>query len=211
MIDLSQPQKDLIALVADNNMEATLRSVLQRHESLGIRSIKFDILVHPQHDPGCLSSAHTLLQPFSQRYLFSIVMFDRDGCGQESKTTTEIEDSVKKLLFERGWTDRSCAITIDPELEAWVWKNSVHVSNTLGWSEGIENLYLWLNQKGYFEGNDNHPKHPKEALEAVLRNAKKPRSSSLYAELGSKLSLRKCTDPSFLRLKSYLQTWFPPE
>ncbi len=211
MIDLSQPQKDLIVLVADNNMEATLKSVLQRHESLGIRQIKFDILVHPQHDPGCLSSAHTLLQPFYQRYLYSVVMFDREGCGQEIKTTAEIEDSVKRLLFDRGWANRSCAIAIDPELEAWIWKDSPHVSEALGWNDGIGNLYLWLIQKGYLDGNENHhPERPKEAMEAALRNVKKPRSSSIYAELGSKLSIKKCTDPSFLRFKSYLHAWFPP-
>lgn len=209
MIDLSQPQKDLIALVADNNMEATLRSVLQRHEALGIRQIEFDILVHPQHDPGCLSSAHTLLQPFSQRYSFAVVMFDREGCGHESKTTTELENGVNNSLFERGWNNRSFAITIDPELEIWVWKNSPHVSNALGWGNEIDKLYLWLKQKGYLEEGENHPKRPKEAVEAALRNVKKPRSSSIYSELGSKLSLKKCTNPSFLRLQTYLQSWFP--
>jgi len=209
IIDLSQTQKDLIALVADKNMEAALRSVLQRHESLEIRKINFDILVHPHRDPGCLSSAHTLLLPFNQRYLCSVVMFDKEGCGQEAKTATELETEVRNLLFERGWTDRSCAITIDPELESWVWQNSPHVSNALGWDSGINELYLWLKNKGHIEESENHPKHPKEALEAVLRNVKKPRSSSIYAELGSKLSLKKCDDPSFLRLKSYLQAWFP--
>lgn len=208
--DLSQSQKDLVALVADKNMEAALRSVLQRHDSLGIRQISFDILVHPHRDPGCLSTAHTFLQPFSQRYLFSVVMFDREGCGQENKTTAELESSVKNLLFERGWNERSCAITIDPELEAWVWKNSPHVSAALGWDSGVDKLYLWLKQKGHLEEGESHPKHPKEALEAALRNVKKPRSSSIYAEIGSKLSLKKCTDPSFLRLKSHLRIWFPP-
>lgn len=209
IIDLSQPQKDLIALVADKNMEAALRSVLQRHESLGIRQISFDILVHPLRDPGCLSNAHTLLQPFSQRYLFSVVMFDREGCGHETKAIDELEVNVKRLLFERGWANRSCAIIIDPELESWVWKNSPHVSSALGWSKGIDDLYSWLQQKGYLEEGENHPKRPKEALEDALRKVKKPRSSSIYAELGSKLSLKKCTDPSFVRLKSYLQSWFP--
>ena len=210
IIDLSQSQKDLIVLVADKNMEAALRSVLKRHESLETRQINFEILVHPHRDPGCLSNAHTLLQPFSQRYLFSVVVFDREGCGQEAKATAELESGVENLLFERGWTDRSCAITIDPELEAWVWKNSPHVSSALGWDDGVDNLYLWLKQKGYLEENENRPKRPKEALEAALRNVKKPRSSSIYAELGSKLSLKKCTDHSFLKLKSRLQVWFPP-
>jgi hypothetical protein len=209
IIDLSQPQKDLIALVADKNMEAALRSILQRHESLEIRQINFDILVHPHRDPGCLLNAHTFLQPFNQRYMFSVVMFDKEGCGHETKTTTELQSYVENSLFERGWTERSCAITIDPELEAWIWKNSPHVSNALDWDSGIDNLYLWLKQKGYLEENENRPKHPKEALEAALRNVKKPRSSSIYAELGSKLGLKRCTDPSFLRLKSYLQVWFP--
>jgi len=204
--DLSQ--KDLIILVADKNMEAAMTSILLRPESLGIRELGFDIFVHPYHDPGCLLDAHSFLRPFGQRYLFSAVLFDKEGCGQESKSVEVLQEGTEKLLSQSGWANRSCAIAIDPELETWIWKNSIHVSNAIGWENNLDGLYSWLRKNGYLEENQTRPARPKEALEAALRNVKKPRSSSIYAELGRKLSLKKCADPSFLRLKFYLQACF---
>jgi len=207
---INSSQKDLIVLAADNNMRAAMLSVLDRYESLDIRRISFDIYVHPRHDPGCLLNAHSFLQPFAQNYLFSLVMFDKEGCGQEEKTVAELERGVEGLLSESKWKDRSCAITIDPELETWVWKKSPHVTSAIGWTKSFDDLYSWLKTKGYLKEGEYYPEHPKEALEAVLRTVRKPRSSSIYSELGSNLGLKNCTDPSFLRLQSHLQSWFPP-
>jgi hypothetical protein len=207
-IDSPSTQKDLIVLVADKNMEAALVSVLRRPESLGIRPLTFDIFVHPYHDSGCLLNAHTFLQPFSQRYSFSLVLFDKEGCGQENIPSTKLEQNVQELLTERGWYNRSCVTVIDPELETWIWKDSPHVSNAIGWANRLQELYTWLEDKGFIENNESRPSRPKEALEAALRSVKKPRSSSIYSELGSKISLRKCTDPSFVRMRTQLQIWF---
>ncbi|MFB3133348.1 MAG: hypothetical protein ACE10K_12585, partial [Rhodothermales bacterium] len=52
------------------------------------------------------------------------------------------------------------------------------------------------------------PQRPKEAVEAVLRATDTPRSSSLYRQLAQKVSLNRCDDPAFLKLKSTLQEWF---
>jgi len=206
--ELPQNKKDLIVLVADKNMEAAMRSVLTRHESLDVRQLSFDIYVHPYHDPGCRLESHSFLQPFSQNYLFAVVMFDRDGCGDEDSPINELESYVENLLSNHGWNNRSCTIVIDPELESWVWKNSPHVSNSIGWENRLDDLYLWLREHGFIRENETRPSHPKEALEAALRKVKKPRSSSIYSELGAKLSLKNCVDPSFLKLKSHLQSWF---
>ena len=46
------PQKDLIILVADKNMEFAVRGILTRLEALGIRDITYDLYVHPERDPG---------------------------------------------------------------------------------------------------------------------------------------------------------------
>jgi hypothetical protein len=53
------------------------------------------------------------------------------------------------------------------------------------------------------------PQRPKEALERALQEVRKPRSSAIYRQLASTVSLEGCTDPSFRRLKTTLQTWFP--
>ena len=50
--------KDLVALVADSQQEATLRTLLsRRHASLGIRPLTFDIDRHPHKDPGVFDEA----------------------------------------------------------------------------------------------------------------------------------------------------------
>jgi hypothetical protein len=137
------------------------------------------------------------------------VIFDKEGCGEENCSAEELEETVEKLLFNKGWRNRSSAVVIDPELETWAWKKSPHVSQALGWENNFEDLYEWSRQNGYLEKNETCPKRPKEALDAALRTVRKPRSSSIYSELAAKLSLTNCSDRSFLRLRSSLQSWFP--
>ncbi len=189
-------------------MEAAVRGVLSRHESLGIRPITSDIYVHIHRDPGCRLEAHSFLQSFSHNYEHSLVVFDREGCG-EYINREELELNAEASLRATGWGDRCSAIVIDPELEAWVWKNSSHVSNALGWGNDLQALHDWLRQYGFLGQDEIRPVRPKEALEAVLRKVRKPRSSAIYALLAQKVSLRNCTDPSFLKLRSLLQNWFP--
>jgi hypothetical protein len=207
--NIANPVKDLIVLVADKNMEAAIRGILNRHDSLGIRRITFDIYVHLHRDPGCLLESHTFLLPFSQNYRHSVVMFDRDGCGQENSLREELEVSVENLVSSVGWENRSAAIVIDPELECWVWKDSPHVSNALGWGDNLNNLHTWLRENSLLSENATRPIRPKEALEAALRVVRKPRSSAIYSMLAQRVSLKNCIDLSFLKLRASLQNWFP--
>ena len=55
------------------------------------------------------------------------------------------------------------------------------------------------------------PVEANEAFEAALREARKPRSASLYQQIAERVSLRRCTDTAFLELKSILNNWFPSE
>ena len=63
----------------------------------------------------------------------------------------------------------------------------------------------------YLQTGEVKPARPKEAFEAALREARKPRSASLYQQIAERVSLRRCTDTAFLELKSILNNWFPPE
>ncbi len=51
-------RKDLILLVADKNMDASLKGLLSRFHALGHRQVTFDLYVHPDRDPGCLLRGH---------------------------------------------------------------------------------------------------------------------------------------------------------
>jgi hypothetical protein len=201
--------KDLILLVADENMRFTLNAILGRCPSLSIRSISYDSFTHPQHDSGCLHQSHELLRSRAGQYAHALVLFDREGCGKETICTREqLESEVEARLGQSGWSDRAAAVVLDPELEIWVWSDSPHVDTVLGWSGRQPDLKSWLAQSGFLEKDQVKPSRPKEAVEAALRLRKKPRSSAIYAELASRVSFDRCIDPSFAKLREVLRGWF---
>lgn len=202
-------ESDLVVLVADKNMEYALRGLLIRHESLGIRPLVSEVLVHPRRDPGCLKQCHDFLRIYVREFTHALVLLDKEGCGRENRATEDLECSIEKNLKNNGWSGRAKAVVIDPELEIWVWNDSPEVDRILGWSDRTEKLKAWLQGKGFLGNGLAKPKRPKEALEAALRIVRKPRSSAIYKELAETVDLTGCTDRSFLRLKGILQDWFP--
>ena len=199
---------DLIALVADKNMEYAIRGILARHQSLGVRPVDREVYVHPERDPGCLRRCEHFLRPFAGQFERAIVMFDREGCGRDAASRDELESDVERRLAATGWGNRSAAIVVDPELENWVWSESPHVDDILGWSGVEPTLRDWLVTRGYLTQESAKPDRPKEAMESALQAAQVRRSSSLYRELASRVSLTHCADPAFLKLRSLLQAWF---
>jgi hypothetical protein len=55
-------RRDLVALVADKSMEATLRGLLLRPEALGTRAVSYEIYSHPAFDAGCRAKGPTFLR-----------------------------------------------------------------------------------------------------------------------------------------------------
>lgn len=201
--------KDLVVLVPDKNTEAALHGLFSRPKAIGIRSISVDIYCHPQRDSGCYLKGVEFLSPYALLYSHGLMVFDFEGSGAEKQIPNEVEKSIENRLYESGWDDRATAIVIRPELENWVWSNSPHVIVELGWNRQNLSLRDWLKDKGFHEGNNGKPLRPKEAMEAVLWETRKPRSSSIYKELATKVSFGRCSDISFLKLKTTLQKWFP--
>jgi len=203
-------EKDLAVLVADNDMESAIRGLLSRCDSLAMRPPDADVLVHRLHDAACLRHAPEFLRSQSRRYHHALVVFDREGCGS-AETVDELEADVGRRLAASGWDDRAATVVIDPELEVWVWSTSPHVESVLGWRGRQPDLRTWLRDHGFLpqEGHEVKPRRPKEALMEAMRQAGKRRSSAIYWELASKVSLEGCTDSAFQRLKAILQQWFP--
>jgi len=200
-------RKDLLVLVADKAIQRSVDSLLQRTEALGIRKVSWESYVHPERDPGCFKKSNEFLQTFLSQFDKALVLFDREGCGHDHLARTDLEEAVEKSLASCGWVRRSAAVVIDPELEAWVWSDSPHVDAALGWKKS-ELLRSWLLEEGFLTGDQHKPSRPKEAVEAVLREASKPMSSQIYAELASKVSLERCEDASFQKFKQVLRSWF---
>ena len=202
---------DLVVLVADKNMEYAVRGILSRTDSLNIREVSALFHVHPEHDPGCFLRGHLFLNLYIKHCAHALILLDREGSGQENLVRDSMEAEIERQLTRCGWGDRAAAIVIEPELDIWVWSNSPHVDSVLGWEGKSPKLRDRLRNEEYLLEGVVKPERPKEALEFALRIAHKPRSSSLYRQIAQKVSLERCIDPSFVKLKSTLQKWFAIE
>lgn len=200
---------DLIVLVADKNMDDGLRGLLTRPKALGIREIETRIFVHPRRDPACVRESDAFLRPFASRYSRALVMFDRHGSGREELSAETLAAEVRGRVTLSGWDDRVEVIVLDPELETWVFASSTQVERCLGWKASDVSLRQWLEGQRLWDSGRPKPARPREALDRVLLEVQRPRSSSLYGDLGRRVSVRACTDPAFVKLRETLTGWFP--
>lgn len=202
---------DLIVLVADKDAEMAIRELLGRADALKIRTIRFEIIRSSDHDPGVVRQAVSLLRLYLKRSRHALVLLDRTGSGRDSDSRECIERSLELELKQNGWQGRCAAIVIDPELEIWVWSDSPEVDRALGWTGRTPDLRTWLQNAHLLAHNDAKPGNPKEAMTRALREAQRPRSSALFSQLAGKVSIRRCTDPAFAKLRRTLHEWFPLE
>lgn len=200
--------KDLIILVADQNMRDCIEGLIPKlPHALKITPFTFDIFVHPNRDPGCRTQSSDFLKSFQNKFRFGLVVFDKDGCGKELLSRSELETEVEATLFVTGWNDRVKVIVIEPELENWIWVRSPQLSEIINW-ENIDTLYQWLANQNYLTNESTKPNRPKEAFEAALYISKKRRSSSIYKQIASRISFKNCTDQSFLKFIQCMTDWF---
>ncbi len=204
--------EDLIVLVSDGQMKLFIESLLtKRLKSIGCQPLRFQIIKHPEMDPGCLNRPDGLLASYRNTHQHALVIFDREGCGAEGKSRVELENTVESILNLKGWNSRARAIVIDPELENWIWMRSMHVPIALGWKDEGQSVFEWLFENEFLDSIDHtKPARPKEAVEAVLRWVRKPRSGAIYAQIAEKATLTSCEDPAFLKFRDTLREWFPP-
>lgn len=206
---MTAEMKDLVILAADGDIKAAVTGLLNRPQALAIRTVSFDVLVHPYHDAACYSKAAEFLRLQQHSYRHALVVFDRDGCGHEQRTAMEIETKVTQDLQRSGWDERTAAVVLDPELEVWVFADSPDVPTALGWDATQPQMRAWLEQRRLWPGGHPKPPDPKLAMETALREVRKPRSASIYAELARRVSIKRCQDPALRRLMRILQQWFP--
>ena len=202
---------ELIVLVADKNMDDGLRGLLARPQALGIREIETRIFVHPRRDPACVRESDAFLRPFVSQYEHALVMFDRHGSGREELLAGALAEQVRGRVAASGWGDRVEVIVLDLELETWVFASSTQVERCLGWEASGVSVRQWLETRELWDHDKPKPTRPREALEQVLFEVRRPRSSSLYGDLGRRVSVRACTDPAFIKLRETLIRWFPRE
>jgi hypothetical protein len=199
---------DLLVLVPDRDIEATVRGVLSQPRKLGTRIISAKVLLHPHHDPGCLRDGVALLRGQRDSYQHALLIFDHDGCGREAIARERIESDLEQALDASGWGVDAAAVVISPEVEAWVWSDSPEVEQELGWGGRTPDVRSWLRTRG-FESRGSKPVDPKGALRAVLREAKRQASPVRFQRLAERVSFQRCIDPAFQKLERVLCAWFP--
>ena len=203
--------KDLVVLAADKDIEHTLKGLFTRSQALGIRPIDVDIYVHPQHDPACALRGVAFLSNFAEQYHHGLLIFDHEGSGKEHVEPKQLQKSLDQGFSSSTWGERARAIVLSPELEAWVWSDSPEVDYVAGWKSRKPPLRSWLVEQGWLLEGELKPKRPKETFLAALYETRTPRSSSLYRQLASRVSLASCADRSFREFKRLLRGWFPED
>jgi hypothetical protein len=200
--------KDLVLLVADKNMHFALKGALERPKAMGIRPIQYEIPVHPGRDGGMRKSGPEILALERRRFTHALAMLDFEGSGTDLANGKELEARLDHRL-RSAWNTQAKAIVIEPELDVWMWGSDNAIQQVIRWPSG-KIIRQWLREHGFQLTSNGKPERPKEALESLLRELKIPRSSSLYQDIAGKISLAKCKDEAFQRLRRQLVAWFPP-
>jgi hypothetical protein len=100
-------------------------------------------------------------------------------------------------------------LVIDPELEQWIWQDSIHVETALN-HVAPPSLRASLQATGEWPASQMKPSDPKGSLERIVREKLHGnRSSSLYSKITSRVSVTYCQDAEFRMLRQQLQVWFP--
>ena len=182
-------RKDLILLVADKNMDASLKGLLSRSKALGHRQVTFDLYVHPDRDPGCLLRGHDFLRPFVSLYERALVLLDHEGCGRGRRGSLSGWRAISrggstKRAGDSGAHGRCRDRPGAPQVRV-VGGDSPSVDRALGWEGRPVSLRSWLPGQELLATGAVKPARPKEAVErrrcAPPASRVPPRSTSARA------------------------------
>ena len=199
--------QDLVILTADKNSQFALRGALGRPAAMDIRPISFEFRMHPGRDGGARTTCVDVLAREQRRFRHALLVFDLEGSGaNDNQTAVDLERELDDRLAG-AWGSNAKSIVIAPEVDVWLWGTDNALKEVLRWPlEG--SIRSWLQSRSFAFGSDEKPERPKEALEAMIPVHRQPRSSALYEKLTKRISLRRCTDPAFVRLRATLRGWF---
>ena len=207
--------RDCVFLVADSQMEEAFKGFFSRDNfwlSIGCAEFAFDpnedlFVASGDNDPGLFIRGHELLRPYQNTHQYGVIVMDAEWDG--SPGAEVIAREMTQRLLRSGWKDgQVLVIVIVPELENWIWQRSIHLAKAIGFASESEMLSCPV-VKEFWNDGENKPRQPKKCLETVLELNCKPRSSALYRRVTSIVSMKGCTEASFLQLTKCLRGWFP--
>jgi hypothetical protein len=213
-----KPKERLAILVPDGAYPRILGEFLsRRRESLAIREVAFDVIKDVFHDSS--PEVVMMLRPYLRTCSHALVMRDLHGSGWDDRGAAALEAHLLQQLVSNGWDRaRSAVVVVEPEVEAWLRFNSVHlqalVQEKASRRQGEVSLLFrnTVEMACQRHGGLNElgkPRQPKEVLEALLFTFGVRRSNALYERLAAVESLKGCRVHSFQRLFATLQAWFP--
>lgn len=207
-------KRDCLFFVADLNMLETFKGFLGRdgfHHSLGCGRFAFDPLQDIRHAGGVYDNLHLqageLVRGFQATHQKIVVVQDCAFEGTPGQAV--LEANLARQLLAAGWPAQDfLALAIEPELEQWLWQDSLHVEQALKHQQP-PTLKQLLMDNGHWQSGAAKPADPKAAMEWVSKRNRVIRSGATYGKISSKVSIKTCTDPAFLRLVAQLCAWFP--
>lgn len=207
--------KDLLVYVADADALAFMRSMLSRHQALGIRAISFDIERHPQRDAGMVQSGAELARMRKKDYGKAQLMWDHHGSVRDHKQEPpQVARDIQDKLDTYTWSGNSAVVVLVPELEQWLW----HCENAVATHCGVTTVQLgqWIAeraQKLNSSADALKQKQPKELFEYVMREKlKRTISPRDFEEIGKRAGiagLLACD--SFRSIVDAFRLWFPSD
>lgn len=198
---------DLVVLTADKPMEAVVRALLRRTESIGIRAVDTTWLLHSDRDSGVRTTGHSLLRAVRRQHDHALMFCDHEGSGTTTASAVEKEGQLDEVLA-MTWQAHGRSIVIEPELDVWLWGSDERLIQSIGWKDAMRPRE-WLVGKRFEFAESGKPIRPKEAMQALFEHVGLPMSAAVYGRIARGIGLRGCSDAAFDRLRSLLQTWFP--
>jgi uncharacterized protein (DUF433 family) len=150
--------RDLVVLVPDKDIEQTFQGLLDRPQALGIRKVSYDILVHPNRDPGCYHTGPDLLRSYAgEPQRNALIVFDRAWEGAPSEDPATLARNVEDRL-RVSWAQRTCFSFDRGRLDMKPTTLDQHIESTPGISGGkpriaghritVQNIAVWHERLG---------------------------------------------------------------
>lgn len=121
---------DLVVLVADNQIEVVVDSLLDRPEAIGIRKISWRTIREFDSDPGCAKRGVIGLSKLRSKYMHALLIFDYEGSGVTSISTPKMQAVLNKKL-KKDWGNNARTVMSNLNKEGWRWSESQQVGNIL--------------------------------------------------------------------------------
>ena len=137
--------KDLFFLTADADALAFMKSILARHDALGIHPITVEPMRHPLRDAGVIKDGPETTRLYKRKCRKALLLWDYHGCGHENRLSSdESAARIQERLDGVTWVGNSGAVSIVPELEEWLWHATSAIKRYFGMTQ--RQLTDWMNE-----------------------------------------------------------------